>query len=95
MAEFLKDGEFESVPAVVFYDREHRYLGHWIERADLANAQMPLLRKVMEGVERDTPEYAAARAKYSEMTWEYAEGWRDAQLTEAIALLEEALEGVV
>lgn len=95
MAEFLKDGEFESVPAVVFYDRDHHYLGHWIERADLANDQMPLLRKVMEGVERDTPEWATARAKYQEMTWEYAEGWRDAQLTETIALLEEALEGVV
>ena len=53
MAEFLKDGEFESVPTVVFYDGNHRYLGHWIERADRANAEMPALRKVMEGVERD------------------------------------------
>ena len=95
MAEFLKDGEFESVPAIAFYDGNHRYLGHWIERADLANDQMPLLRKIMEGVERDTPEYAEARAKYQAMTWEYAEGWRDAQLTEVRALLEEALEGVI
>ncbi|MEI7925096.1 MAG: thioredoxin family protein, partial [Chloroflexota bacterium] len=62
MAEFLKDGEFESVPTVVFYDGNHNYLGHWIERADRANAEMPALRKVMEGVERDTPAYEEARA---------------------------------
>ena len=91
MAEFLKDGEFESVPTVVFYDGNHRYLGHWIERADRANAEMPALRKVMEGVERDTPAWEEARAKYQASTWDYAEGWGDAQLTEFRALLEEAL----
>ena len=36
MAEFLNQGEFESVPTVVFYDGNHRYLGHWIERAEPA-----------------------------------------------------------
>lgn len=91
MAEFLKDGEFKSVPTVVFYDRNHRYLGHWIERADRANAEMPALRKVMDGVERDTPAWEAARAKYQALTWEHAEDWRDAQLTEVRALIEEAL----
>jgi hypothetical protein len=91
MSEFLKDGEFESVPTIVFYDGDHRYLGHWIERADRANAEMPALRKVMEGVERDTPAYEEARAKYQLLTWDHAEDWRDAQLTEARALIEEAL----
>ena len=91
MAEFLKDGEFESVPTVVFYDRDHRYLGHWIESADRANAEMPALRKVLEGVERDTPEWEVARAKHQLLTWDHAEDWRDAQLTEARALIEEAL----
>ena len=91
MSEFLKDGEFESVPVVVFYDRDHRYLGHWIERSDLANAEMPELRKVMAGLEPKTPEHDAARVKYGESVWAHAEGWRDAQLTETRALLEEAL----
>ena len=91
MAEFLKDGEFESVPTIVLYDRNMRYLGHWIERADRANAEMPVLRKLMEGVERDTPAYEAARAKYQAATWDHAEGWRDAQLSEIRALLDEAL----
>lgn len=91
MAEFLKGGEFESIPTIVFYDGDHRYLGHWIERADRANAEMPALRKVMEGVERDTPAWEEARAKYQASTWDWAEGWRDAQLSELRALIEEAL----
>ena len=91
MAEFLKDGEFESIPAIVLYDGNHQYLGHWIERADRANAEMPALRQVMEGVERDTPAWEEARAKYQASTWDWAEGWRDAQLSEIRALLEESL----
>ena len=91
MAEFLNKGEFESVPTIVFYDKNHNYLGHWIERADRANAEMPALRKVMEGVERDTPAYEEARAQYQLLTWEHAEDWRDAEVAEFRALLEEAL----
>lgn len=93
MAEFLNKGEFESVPTIVFYDRDHRYLGHWIERADFANAEMPKVREEsgMTAAERDTPAWEEARTRYNALVWEHAEGWRDAQLTETRALLEEAL----
>ncbi len=91
MSEFLKNGEFESIPAIVLYDRDHKYLGHWIERADRANTEMPELRKILAGVERDTPAWEEARTKYNTATWEYAEGWRDAQASEIRALIEEAL----
>ncbi len=91
MAEFLKDGEFESVPTIVLYDGNFEYLGHWIERSDRANAEMPALRSHMEGVERDTPEWEAAMDKYRAATWDHAEGWRDAQLSELVALIEEAV----
>ncbi len=91
MAEFLKDGQFESIPVVVLYDRDHKYVGHWIERADKANAEMPALRQILAGVERDTPAWEEARAKYQAATWDYAEGWRDAQASEIRALIEEAL----
>ena len=60
MSEFLKDGEFESIPTIVFYDGDHNYLGHWIERPVLASEQMQeIRRRVMpngtppEGPERD------------------------------------------
>lgn len=91
MAEFLKDGEFESVPTIVLYDGDHNYLGHWIERADQANAEMAPLREIMAGKERGTPEWDEARAQYMDKTWALAEGWRQAQVKELLALLEEAL----
>ncbi|MEX2376053.1 MAG: thioredoxin family protein, partial [Dehalococcoidia bacterium] len=91
MAEFLKDGEFESVPTIVFYDGDHHYLGHWIERSDRANSEMPALREIMAGKEQGTPEHDEARAKYTAATWEHAEDWRDSQVSEIRALLEEAL----
>ena len=91
MAEFLKDGEFESIPAVVLYDGDHNYLGHWIERSDRANSEMPQLREILAGKERDTPEYEEAMQQYRARTWDFAEGWRDSQVSELRALLEEAL----
>ncbi|HKZ50947.1 MAG TPA: thioredoxin family protein [Dehalococcoidia bacterium] len=39
MGEFLKDGQFHSIPTFVFYTQEHRYLCHWTERPALANRE--------------------------------------------------------
>ena len=39
MNEFLKDGEFQSIPTVVLYTNDHDYLGHWIERPTKANEE--------------------------------------------------------
>ena len=50
MAEFLNDGQHESIPTFVFYTRDHRYIAHWIERPALANEQMPELRKTTEAL---------------------------------------------
>src|SRR3990170_7042729 len=46
MAEFLNQGQHESIPTFVFYTRDHRYIGHWIERPALANEQMSQLSDV-------------------------------------------------
>ena len=91
MSEFLNQGEFESIPTIVFYDRDQRYLGHWIERPALANEEMGPLREILAGKERDTPEWDEARANYLDATWEHAGGWRHAELREIRALLEGAL----
>lgn len=34
---YLKDGEFESIPVFVFFDKDHNELGHFTERPALAN----------------------------------------------------------
>ena len=94
MAEFLKNGEFESIPTVVFYDRDHNYLGHWIERAKLTDEQMPEVRRsVMPNPmpERDTPEYTKAMDASREAMIVHAEPWRQAQIAEIRELLDKAL----
>ena len=47
IAEYLKDGEFESIPVFIFYNAEHLELANFIERPDLANSQMGELQAVL------------------------------------------------
>ena len=92
MSEFLNQGEFESIPTIVFYDREHRYLGHWIERAALANEEIAEIRsEVMADVPAEGPERDRAMARYRAATTERAGPWRHAQVSEIRELLEGAL----
>lgn len=94
MAEFLKNGEFESIPTVVFYDGNHNYLGHWIERAKLADEQMGEVRRNAlpnPMPAQDTPEYAAAQDKARKAAIDAAEPWRQAQVQEMRELLDRAL----
>ncbi len=37
---FRKDGEFDSIPVLVFYSRDHRYIAHFVERPRKANEEM-------------------------------------------------------
>ena len=53
MAEFLKQGEHESIPVFVFYTRDHRYLCHWIERPALADEEMHLMQRIFESRPRE------------------------------------------
>ncbi len=93
MSEFLKDGEFESIPTIVFYDGEHNYLGHWIERPVLANEQMAEVRaRVMpNGAPPEGPERDALMKEYRAETAKLAGDWRHESLREWRALLESKL----
>ena len=85
MNEFLKDGEYQSIPTAVFYTKDHRYITHWIERPRKANEEMPQMRKLYEGRTRE--EAAPDVRKFHEgPIWA---GWRDATVTEIRELLEE------
>jgi hypothetical protein len=53
MAEFLKQGEHESIPVFVFYKRDQRYLCHWIERPALADEEMHLLQRIFQDRPRE------------------------------------------
>ncbi|GMV86567.1 MAG: hypothetical protein AMXMBFR80_24220 [Dehalococcoidia bacterium] len=107
IAEYLKDGEFESIPVFIFYDRNHREIAHFIERPKLANEQIHLTREVLgdtspEGIARrlghepSEEEIAAARAEARKryVEWQKGEiwaGWRVATVDEVIDLLRSKL----
>lgn len=40
MDEFLLNGRARAIPVAVFYTRDHRYIGHWIERPAVAHAEV-------------------------------------------------------
>ena len=94
MAEFLNKGEFESIPTVVFYDGEHNYLCHWIERAKVATEGLAEVRKRVfpdPMPERDTPAWEALMAKQRDESIRVAEPWRQAQVQEIRQMMEAAL----
>ena len=93
MAEFLKHGEHESIPTLVFYTKEHEYIAHWIERPAKANEEMSKLQELTAPLRNAdiTPE---EREKHIKAYVEFQQGpiwagWRDAAVSEIRQLLEE------
>lgn len=91
MTEFLNHGEHQSIPTLVFYTSNHRYIAHWIERPAKANAEMGEVMKRYEGLDRSKPEDVA---KLRQIANEFQTGpiwadWRRETVRELRALLEE------
>ncbi len=100
---YLKDGEFESIPVFVLYDKNHNELGHFIERPKLANEQIHMTRSVLgdtspEGIAKelghepseDEIKEARAKAREKYLEWQKGDvwaGWRTATVDEVIGLL--------
>lgn len=85
MNEFLKDGEYQSIPTAVFYTRDHQYILHWIERPVKANEEMPEMRKLYEGRTREEAAPDVLKFQQESPIWA---GWRDATVKEIRKLLE-------
>ncbi|MCH8849261.1 MAG: thioredoxin family protein [Chloroflexi bacterium] len=93
MDEFLKNGEHASIPTLVFYTKDHRYIAHWIERPALANEEMPQLRALtapLQNADITPDERKKAIQAYQDFqngpVWG---GWRDATIKEIRELLEQ------
>jgi hypothetical protein len=102
MADYL-NGEFQSIPVFVFFNKDHKELGTFIERPKLANEQIHQTREIIgdtspEGIakklghEPSEDEIKAARAEARERYMEWQKGetwanWRVATVDEVIALL--------
>jgi thiol-disulfide isomerase/thioredoxin len=92
MGEFLKDGEHESIPVVVFYNDAMEELGHFTERPHLAYDEMrTLLRPMYEKMRKPdkTPEEqeAAKQANIAFQNGPVWANWRQETIREVIAML--------
>jgi hypothetical protein len=56
MNEFLNQGKFMSMPVAVFYTKDLRYIGHWIERPASANRERT---QIEADVRKDRPQAGA------------------------------------
>ena len=94
MNEFLYKDEFQSIPTLVFYDKDMNKLGSWHERAQKARDEMPQLSAISSKM-RDQELSEEQRAQYMEQYAEFQKGpvwrgWRDAEVREIRELLESA-----
>ena len=83
MSEFLREGEFQSIPVFVFYTKDHKYITHWIERSQLAYSEMHQMREAMDGKTKEEQKEAYI-AFQKGPTWA---GWRDETVKELKELL--------
>jgi thiol-disulfide isomerase/thioredoxin len=90
MNEFLKNGEWMSIPVAVFYTKDHQYICHWIERPAVAESE---IREIEEAIRAETPDITdqdfgrERRAR----TAAKAGDWQRASVTEIIELLKRSL----
>ena len=90
MNEFLKEGQFQSIPAAVFYTRDHQYICHWIERPARATREMAEIASQMKKEMPDAPE-AEQRAAGRPLTQARFADWQQESVREMRAMLTERM----
>jgi len=96
MNEVLYEGEYQAIPTFVFYTKSDEYLGHWIEMAEKARKEQPLLQDIIDRM-RDTDLTPEERQRCVDEYKAFQHGpiwdsWRQAQVAEIRELLEAGLE---
>ena len=90
MSEYLKDGEFQSIPAVVFYTDEQDYVCHWIERPAKANSERAAIEaKVTD--EMSGFDEQAIRGRVRELTTNLFPAWQQDSIKEIRQLISDKL----
>ena len=90
MNEFLKNGEWMSIPVAVFYTSDDQYICHWIERPEVAEREM---HEIEEAIRAENPELTDQEfgRERRARTAAKAHDWQRASVTEIIALLNQSL----
>ncbi len=90
MNEYLKDGEFMSIPVPVFYTESMDEIGHWHERPVSANEEMPKLTEQTQAEMPDADEQEFRRTVRERMQARYPD-WQVETVREIRELLAEGL----
>ena len=91
--EFLKDGEFESIPVAVLYTEDHKYIGHFIERPAIANEHMAEMQKRFTRQDGESEDEMRTRLREAYRELQQSDEWnkwRHATLDEIEALAKQA-----
>ena len=90
MNEFLKNGQYMSIPVAVFYTAGHDYICHWIERPAVAEREMQEIEQAIRAENPDIDDQAFGRERRAR-TNAKANDWIDATITEIRELLERSI----
>jgi thiol-disulfide isomerase/thioredoxin len=86
MNEFLKNGQWMSIPVAVFYTKDHEYITHWIERPEIAEQEMEQIEKDIRAENPDINDQDFGRERRAR-TASRARYWQDMTVTEIRDLL--------
>lgn len=92
MNEFLKDGQWMSIPTAVFYTGEHGYICHWIERPAVADRETGEIEAAIRAEQPEIGDAEFGRERRAR-TGVRAEAWQQATVEELIGLLRERVGG--
>lgn len=90
MNEFLKEGQWMSIPTAVFYTSDHRYILHWIERPDVADQEQREIEKAIRDENPDISDQDFGRERRTRSAAR-AEAWQQATVEEIIGKLQARL----
>jgi hypothetical protein len=88
MNEFLKDGEFQSIPVAVFYTGDIRHIYHFTERPQQANDEMGQLQALYANRSREEARPDVDKFQQGPV-WA---SWRQATITEILSNLTDRVE---
>jgi thiol-disulfide isomerase/thioredoxin len=86
MNEFLKNGQWMSIPVAVFYTKDHEYISHWIERPEIAEQEMEQIEKDIRAETPDISDQDFGRERRAR-TASRSRYWQDMTVTEIRDLL--------
>ncbi len=90
MNEFLKNGEYMSIPVAVFYTADHDYICHWIERPEIAEKEQHEIEKAIRDENPGIDDQAFGRERRAR-TAAKADDWIAATVVELKELLAKSL----